>query len=164
MTQSFMGEIRMFATNFPPKGWAFCNGQLLPINQNQALVSILGTTYGGDGITTFALPDLRGRHPVHTGPSYPLGQRGGAVTAGLTLANLPVHTHVPLAAVAGTASAPTSNVWASLAGAYAPAADTTMAAECVSVVTGGGEPHDNVAPYAAVTFVIALLGPFPTPS
>ncbi|WP_433205766.1 phage tail protein [Dactylosporangium sp. CS-047395] len=164
MTQPFMGEIRMFATNYVPKGWAMCNGQLLPINQNQALFSILGTYYGGDGITTFALPDLRGRHPVHTGPSNVLGQKGGAVTASLTLAHLPVHTHVPRAAATGDAHAPTGNVWASLAGAYAPAADTTMAAACVSVVTGGGQPHDNVAPYVVVTFGIALTGLFPSPA
>ncbi|WP_433046424.1 phage tail protein [Dactylosporangium sp. CS-033363] len=161
MTEPFMGEIRLFAMDFAPKGWAMCNGQILPIAQNAALFSILGAVYGGNGSTTFALPDLRGRLPVHTGPSTVLGQTGGSETVTLTTTHLPPHTHVPRAAATGSSNVPTSNVWAPFAGGYAGTPTAAMAAACVTS-TGDGQPHQNQSPALALSFAIALLGTLPT--
>ncbi|MFI5913154.1 phage tail protein [Dactylosporangium sp. NPDC051541] len=160
MSDAYLGEIRLLTANYAPNGWALCNGQLLAIAQNQALFAILGTTYGGDGVTTFALPDLRCRLPVHFGQSYVSGQRGGTETVTLTAAQMPAHTHVPRAAATGTQNAPTGNVWAPLTGGYAASADTTLAAVCVASA-GGGQPHDNLPPYLTLTFIVALTGIFP---
>src|SRR5579859_4749959 len=113
MSSPFIGEIRMFAGNFAPVGWAFCNGQLIPIDQNDALFQLIGTTYGGDGQTTFALPDLQSRVPMHVGPGFALGQTGGAETVTLTTSQIPAHSHLPQADSAnGNASVTTNNIWA----------------------------------------------------
>ncbi|GAA0745322.1 phage tail protein [Dactylosporangium roseum] len=161
MTEPYIGEIRMMAFGFPPRYWALCDGQLLPITQNAALFSILGITYGGNGQTTFALPDLRGRRPVHVGTAYSLGQTGGAETHALGLTELPVHTHVPRATATGGQPTPTGTVWAPMPGGYAPGPDTHMAAASVAVV-GNGQPHENMPPFLTVNFVIALQGIFPS--
>nr|BFE56160.1 tail fiber protein [Dactylosporangium thailandense] len=161
MTEQFLGEIRLCSFPFAPKNWALCNGQLLTIAQNQALFSLLGTAYGGNGTSTFALPDLRGRRAVHTGQSFTLGSAGGVETVTLTSAQMPVHAHVPQAAAAGTGNAPTSNVWAPLPGGYAPAADSALDTACVAQA-GGGSAHENMPPFLTLNFVIALTGLFPS--
>lgn len=162
MSEPFLAEIRMFGFSFAPRGWAFCNGQILPIDQNQSLYSLIGTTYGGDGRTTFALPDLRGRVPISPDSSTPQGAAGGTETVTLTEAELPVHSHVLNARdVAGDAPVP-SNA-ASLggyAGGYGTSADTPMDATAIGA-TGGGQSHDNVQPSLAVSFCIAMQGLFP---
>ncbi|WP_409333235.1 phage tail protein [Trujillonella humicola] len=164
MTEPFMASIQFFSFNFPPKGWAFCNGQFLPINQNQALFALLGTTYGGNGQTNFALPNLRGRVPVHTGV-LPQGAAYGSSVVTVTQAQLPPHTHRPMAATGrGSAATPAAGgTWA--AGSRAPlftgGADTAMADATVSD-TGGSQPHDNRQPYLVLNACIALTGIFPS--
>lgn len=164
MSEPFIAEIRMVAFNFAPRGWALCNGQLLPIAQNQALFSILGTTYGGNGQTTFALPDLRGRSPAHIGSDIQLGQAGGEENHTLHNAEMPVHTHMAVGdAAEASAASPAGNVWAAssnnpFSGA---APDTTMNSGSVSAA-GGSQPHPNQQPYLAVNFVIALVGIYPS--
>jgi microcystin-dependent protein len=165
MSTPFLSEIKIVSFNFPPKGWAQCNGQVLPINQNQALFSLLGTTYGGDGRVNFALPDLRGRIPLHEGNGFNLGQRAGESAHTLNIGELPAHTH---AANAGTALAdqgsPLNNVWAAQDNpAYATSPNTAMTPAAVSTV-GGGQPHENRSPFLALMFIIALLGIFPSRS
>src|SRR5712691_506183 len=147
MAEPFLSEIRIFSFNYPPKGWAFCNGQLLPINQNQALFSLLGTTYGGDGRVNFALPNLQGRVPVHMGGGFTLGQIGGETAHTLSISEIPAHTHVP----AGSGSAPsapgaTGNLWATgNAQVYAGTGNTAMNPACVQNA-GGSQAHDNMSP------------------
>jgi len=164
MSDPFLSEIRLFSFNFPPKGWALCNGQLLPINQNQALFSLLGTTYGGNGQTTFALPDLRGRVPIHQGNGFTLGQRGGEEAHTLTVSELPTHTHTLNASTtaANGIDNPTGRV---LGGAndlyHTPASLTTMNGGTVAT-TGGSQPHPNMQPYGVLNFGIALVGIFPS--
>lgn len=166
--EPFVGEIALFAGNFAPRGWAFCDGQLLPIAQNQALFSILGTTYGGDGRTTFALPDLRGRVPVHlgTGPglsTYDLGQNGGTETVTLTVSNLPSHNHsIPANGKAPTTVDPNDAVMAKLA-KVAPiyAKDGGSIAMKPTGNTGGNQPLDIRQPYLTINYIIALQGIFP---
>jgi microcystin-dependent protein len=162
--EPFLSEIKIFAFNFAPKGWALCNGQLLPINQNQALFALLGTTYGGDGQTTFALPDLRGRAPIHMGSSFNLGQRGGEETHTLTISEMAAHTHQTRASADNaTVAPPTSNFWCSNTGftPYGNAANTAMSPTCISNV-GGSQPHENRSPFLALNFCIALQGIFPS--
>ena len=155
MSTPFIGEVKLISWNFPPKGWAFCNGQLLPINQNQALFSLLGTTYGGDGRVNFALPDLRGRTPVHVGQGIILGQRGGEIAHTLITSEMPAHTHFAVgSSVAADQSIPTNNFWAT-------SANETMNPADVSPV-GGSQAHDNMSPYLVLNFVIALVGIFPS--
>ncbi len=163
MSSPFLAEIRIFSFNFAPKGWAMCNGQLLPINQNQALFSLLGTTYGGDGITTFALPNLQGRVPVHPGSGISLGQTGGEQAHTLNVAELPAHTHAPVgSSSSASASNPTGDLWASpVNGSYSPAANTAMNPDLI-IATGGSQPHDNMSPYLVLNFCIALQGIFPS--
>ena len=170
MAEPFLAEIRLMSFNFPPKGWAMCNGQLLPINQNQALFALLGTTYGGDGRVTFALPDLRGRCPLHAGAGIALGERGGAETHTLTVNELPSHTHA-LAAnsdVANThlpgAALPAGKPRGGI-NRYAPAGtgNSTMHAGSLSS-SGGNQPHENRQPFLTLTFAIALQGIFPSQS
>ncbi len=171
---NYLGEIKMFAGNFAPTGWAFCNGQLLPINQNQALFSLLGTTYGGDGVTTFALPDLRGRVPMHfgSGPgltSRVIGDKGGQETVTLTMAQIPAHTHSAVANV-DTTVATSDRPQSSLAGrnasatpSYGKTANGTAASTAVTVApAGGGQPHPTMPPFECVNFIIALQGIFPS--
>lgn len=166
MSEPFLGEIKIVSFNFAPKGWAFCNGQLLPINQNQALFAILGTTYGGDGRTTFALPDLRGRVPLHTGNTFTLGERAGEEAHTVVTAEMPGHTH-PAVASANPADqvSPAGNYWAASEAftAFAGSPGETMAPQSVSTV-GGSQPHTNLSPYLVVNFVIALQGIFPSRS
>src|SRR5437764_897564 len=149
MAEPFLSEIRMISFNFPPRGWAFCNGQLLPINQNQALFSLLGTTYGGNGQTNFALPNLQGRVPVHVGDGINLGQVGGETSHTLILSELPSHTHVPVgSSSAPSVGAPTGNLWAAKAGAswYGATPNTTMNPQDI-LPAGGSQPHQNMSPF-----------------
>jgi microcystin-dependent protein len=169
MPSQFVGEIRIFAGNFAPTGWAFCNGQLLPISQNTALFSILGTAYGGNGLSTFALPDLRGRVPMQPGQGLGLtprsrGDSPGTETHTLILPELPAHTH-PLGASSsnGTSDAPAGGVMARSPAAipqYAAGFDTGMAIDAVSIA-GGSQPHNNMQPFLTVNFIIALQGIYP---
>jgi microcystin-dependent protein len=163
MSEPFIGELRIFSFGFSPRGWLSCAGQLLPIGPNQALFSILGTTYGGNGSTTFALPDLQGRIPVHVGAGLIIGQRGGEQAHTLSLAELPGHTHVPAASEAtASASSPAGNVWAQQAyPAFAAVADTSMSPAAI-LGAGGGQPHDNMSPYLVLNICIAVTGVFPS--
>jgi microcystin-dependent protein len=169
VSDPYLGEIRMVSFNFPPKGWAFCNGQLLPISQNQALFSLLGTTYGGDGRVTFALPNLQGRMPVHVSPTDPLGTQGGAEAVTLGITELPTHTHVVVAdAGVATATTPAGNLLAKKprfgADVYAAPADLTALAGGAVSTAGGSQAHTNLQPFLALSFVIALQGIFPSRS
>jgi|SRR5579864_654885 len=165
MSQPFIGEIRMFGGNFAPVGWAFCNGAIIPISQNDALFNLIGTTYGGDGQSTFALPDLQSRVPVHVGPGFALGQSGGAETVTLTTSQIPAHSHVPDAqSNQGTQSTPAGNVWAAqsaLTEFSASAPNTTMDPAALGS-SGGSQPHDNMIPFLVVNFIISLFGVFPS--
>lgn len=175
MSDQFLGEIRMFAGNFAPKGWAFCNGQLLPIAQNTALFSLLGTTYGGNGTTNFALPDLKDRAPMHYGQgpglqTYDLGQQGGATTVALTVNELPAHSHRAGCdtTVTNLSTSPTGAVWTgggrggvNLYSTGGTLQNETNMNSMALGPTGGDYPHNNVQPYLALTFIIALEGAFP---
>lgn len=164
MSDPFVGEIRVFGFNFPPRGWALCDGQLLPISQNQALFSLLGTTYGGDGRTTFALPDLRGRAAQHVAPSIPQGQAAGTETVSLTVNQIPAHTHaVNCSSAAGNQASPAGGFWAQdnqPYKIYSSSSDSALAAGAVAPV--GGQPHPNLQPYLCVNFCIALQGIYPS--
>jgi microcystin-dependent protein len=163
MSEPFLGEIRVISWNYPPKGWAFCNGALMQINQNQALFSILGTTYGGDGRTTFALPNLQGRVPVHVGNGISLGQAGGETSHTISISEMPAHGHVPVGtSVAASLRTPSGNLWAASASSpFAATANTSMNPASVSQ-SGGSQPHENQPPYLVLNFVIALQGIFPS--
>jgi microcystin-dependent protein len=164
MGTPYLGELKIIAFNFPPKGWAFCNGQLMPINQNQALFSLLGITYGGNGTTTFGLPNLQGRIPFHFGNGFSLGQTGGESTHTLTTAEMPQHNHpVTASSTAANLGNPTGNLWAAGTAAYSPAPNISMSAAAVSSM-GGGQAHDNMPPYLVVNICIALQGIFPSQS
>ncbi len=166
MAEPFLSEIRLMSFNFPPKGWALCDGQLLLIDQNQALFSLLGTTFGGDGRVNFALPDFRGRTPIHVGNGFTLGERGGEQAHTLSLAELPVHTHT-LTGSANNAStpAPTSNVLArTRSGIYGPATSLTTLSPGSVTNSGGSQAHLNMQPFLTLSFCIALQGIFPSPN
>jgi microcystin-dependent protein len=167
MAQPYVGEIRMFAGNFAPAGWMFCEGQLLPISENETLFNLIGTTYGGDGESTFALPDLRGRVPIHQGNAFVLAETGGAEEITLTVSQLPAHSHLLLgSAVNGSQASPTGNLLAhsTVMTPYAPETPIQpMAANSISSV-GGNQPHTNLQPYLCVDFIISLFGIFPSPS
>jgi len=163
MSEPFLAEVKIISWNFPPKGWAFCNGQLLPINQNQALFSLLGTTYGGDGRTTFALPNLQGSMPVHVGQGIALGQRGGETAHTLNISEMPAHNHIPVGSNINPPPFPTAtgNLWsANNAKPFAASATGSMNPACVAVA-GGSQPHENMSPYLVLNFIIALQGIFP---
>ncbi len=167
MAQPYVGEIRIFAGNFAPAGWMLCDGQLLPISENETLFQLIGTTYGGDGQSTFALPDLRGRIPVHQGNGTTLAEQGGAEEVSLTVNQLPAHTHPFLAvATAGNQISPAGNLLANSFNVTpyindAPTGDFNAAA--VASV-GGSQPHENRMPFLCVNFIISLFGIFPSPT
>ena len=172
MSQPYVGEIRMVGFNFAPTGWALCQGQLMAIAENDVLFALIGTTYGGDGQTTFALPDLRGRVPIHQGQGSGLtnrtiGEAGGQEAVTLTTPQMPVHTHTPSASPnPGTTTSPVGNTWASSPSVAAytnQAANTPMSAQALATV-GSGQPHENMAPFLTVNFVISLFGVFPSPN
>ena len=164
MGEPYIGEIRAFAFNFPPKGWALCNGQLLPINQNQALYALLGNVYGGNGVTTFALPNLQGRVPIHAGSGYSLGISGGEENHTLTVAELPVHTHwISASNEAANSNTADGKIWGITAvSAYHSSSDgKTMRADALKPA-GSGQPHNNMQPYSVISYCIALQGIFPS--
>ena len=168
MAQPYVGEIRMFAGNFAPAGWMFCEGQLLPISENETLFQLIGTTYGGDGESTFALPDLRGRLPIHQGNGFILAETGGAEEITLTVQQIPAHSH-PFLASNGTAVniSPQDGVPAASTSVqrYLSINDlpTNLSPQSVSPV-GGSQPHTNFQPYLCVDFIISLFGIFPSPT
>jgi microcystin-dependent protein len=163
MSEPFLSEIKIVAFNFPPKGWALCNGQLLPINQNQALFSLLGTTYGGNGQTNFALPDLRGAVPMHMGSGFTLGQTGGQTAHTVTISEMPTHTHVLNAANKdGTVPAPTGQLLAQFSSAYRQPTSLVPLLAGTVTNTGGSQAHENMSPYLTLNFCIALQGIFPS--
>ncbi len=169
MAEPFLAEIRMVSFNFAPKGWALCNGQLMPINQNQALFALLGTTYGGNGQTTFALPDLQGRTPIHVGREFNEGQNSGEVAHTLSIAELPEHTHNVNAISTNTGNVviPTGAFLATSAPAEiftSVSAQLTALAPNTITAYGGSQPHNNMQPYLAIGFCIALQGIFPSPN
>jgi len=168
MAQPYVGEIRMFGGTFAIQGWAFCNGALMSIAQNPTLYQAIGTTYGGDGTSTFALPDLQGRIPVHQGQgaglqNYILGQKGGVESVTLITAQLPAHTHAAMAGSSSAQSSPANASWGGVANnTYGPgaSADNTMNAGSLAL-TGNSQPHDNMLPFLVLNFIIALYGVFP---
>jgi len=164
MAEPFLSEIRMMSFVFPPRGWALCNGQLLPINQNQALFSLLGTTYGGDGRVNFALPDLRGRTPIHMGSGFSLGERGGEAAHTLSVGELPVHSHVLQATeAAATTDSPAGNVMAAASiPAYGPPSPAVAMGPAAVTPTGGSQAHLNMQPFLTLSFCMALQGIFPS--
>ncbi len=165
MAEPFLSEIRIMSIEFAPKGWALCNGQLLPINQNQGLFSLLGTTFGGDGRVNFALPDLRARTPIHVGSGHTLGERGGEQAHTLSIAELPTHTHVAQATSSNATLAPSAgNLMASTSNGYAAAANLTSLLPSTIGNVGGSQAHLNMQPFLTLNFCIALQGIFPSPN
>jgi microcystin-dependent protein len=161
----FLGEIDLVAFNFAPHGWALCNGQILPIAQNQALFALLGTTYGGNGTTTFALPDLRGRRAISSDGTHPLGQLAGEESVTLVLNQIPSHSHTFIANSApGNALGPGSHYWASASqvNLYSTSAALTALSPLAIGFAGGNQPHDNMSPYLVLNYIIALQGIFPS--
>lgn len=170
MSQPFIGEIRMFAGNFAPVGWAFCNGALIPISENDALFNLIGTTYGGDGQNTFALPNLQSCVPVHVGPGFALGQSGGAESVTLTTSQIPAHSHLAMCSASpGTQTGPGGNFWAlpnpsiTIYNSVPPAPTLAMGPTAIGS-TGGSQPHDNMIPFLVINFIISLFGVFPSQS
>ncbi|MCP9754776.1 phage tail protein [Lacihabitans sp. CCS-44] len=168
MAQPYVGEIRMFAGNFAPAGWMFCEGQLLPISENETLFNLIGTTYGGDGQSTFALPDLRGRLPIHFGNGYILAETGGAEEITLTVSQIPAHSH-PILASNDPANSPSpANALFSPTAVgqkvYSTATPTVVLPPTAMNPTGGSQPHTNFQPYLCVDFIISLFGIFPSPT
>jgi microcystin-dependent protein len=165
LAEPFLSELRIMSFVFAPKGWALCNGQLLPINQNQALFSLLGTTFGGDGRVNFALPDLRGRTPIHVGSGHTNGERGGESAHTLSISEMPTHPHVANGTSDNaTVDSPAGNLLASGANQYAPPPPTTTIDPSTVANTGGGQPHNNMQPFLTLSFCIALQGIFPSPN
>jgi microcystin-dependent protein len=165
MSQPYVGEIRMFGGNFAPVGWMFCEGQILPISGNETLFNLIGTTYGGDGQQTFAVPDLRGRVPVHQGAGHAMGELGGVEQVTLTAQQLPIHTHPQLAnSGLATQNSPAGNVLAQsvTTDVYVPGNSLVPLSAAAVTPVGGSQPHSNMQPYAVVSFIISLFGIFPT--
>jgi microcystin-dependent protein len=169
MAQPYVGEIRMFAGNFAPAGWAFCNGQPMPISENEVLFQLIGTTYGGDGQETFNLPNLQGRLPLHVGSGFQLGQAGGTEQVTLTSQQLPVHSHPLIASTAtGTAASPLGSLLAASGSSNVYRAGPAPGGAALAAQTvgpaGGSQPHSNLQPYLCVDFIISLFGIYPTPT
>ena len=167
MAQPYVGEIRMFAGNFAPAGWMFCEGQLLPISENETLFNLIGTTYGGDGQSTFALPDLRGRVPIHMGNSFILAETGGVETVTLSVNQIPSHNHAFLGSIdPGTQPSPVGFMPAAtnVVKIYAAAVPANNMSVQSIASDGGSQPHTNFQPYLCVDFIISLFGIFPPPS
>ena len=165
MSQPYVGEIRMFGGNFAPQGWMFCSGQTLAIAENDVLFNLIGTTYGGDGQTTFNLPDLQGRFPLHIGNGIVLGQNGGTENETLTTNQIPGHQHTPNASNTGGSDSPTNNVWAnsSTGKPYVAVAGGVPAALNAATVqsSGGSQSHDNMHPFLCIAYIISLYGIYP---
>ena len=166
MSDPFLSEIRIMSFVYAPRGWALCNGQLLPINQNQALFSLLGTTYGGDGRVNFALPDLRGRVPIHVGSGHTLGERAGEQAHTLSIAELPTHNHLVNASTtaSGGVDNPTGNFLGSASNLYHTPASLTSMNPGTITNTGGSQAHQNMQPFLTLSFCICLTGIFPSPN
>lgn len=167
MAQPYVGEVRMFAGNFAPAGWMFCEGQLLPISENETLFQLIGTTYGGDGESTFALPDLRGRIPIHQGNGFILAETGGAEEITLTVSQIPAHSHPFLASTNVSQDTSPLNKTVGQSGSallyIQDVTDSNMSPQAVGSV-GGSQPHTNFQPYLCVNFIISLFGIFPSPT
>lgn len=166
MAFPYVGEIRMFAGNFAPAGWLFCEGQLLPISENETLFNLIGTTYGGDGQSTFALPDLRGRIPIHQGNGFILAETGGAEEVTLTVNQIPVHSHALLASTGAGGPNPGGSVLATSTAVDVyreTSASVAMAPTSISPL-GGSQPHTNFQPYLCIDFIISMFGIFPSPT
>ena len=164
MSTPYVGEIRIFAGNFAIAGWAFCDGSLQSISQNQTLFNLIGTTYGGDGQNTFALPDLQGRFPVHQGSGYLIGQKAGVETVTLNTNQIPSHSHVPASSGTGGSDNPTGNYWGASSGGKLYSTNTpnlTMNNAALGI-TGGNQPHDNMQPFLCINYIISLFGIFPS--
>lgn len=163
MSEPFLSEIKIVSFNFPPKGWALCNGQLLPINQNQALFALLGTTYGGNGQTNFALPNLRGQVPIHMGNGHTLGEAAGSTSVTLNIQQLPTHIHTAQASSSnGDKPFAANSILAAALNAYTPPASLTTINPATVTSVGGSQPHNNMMPYLVLNFIIALQGIFPS--
>ncbi|MBB6733850.1 phage tail protein [Cohnella zeiphila] len=163
MAEPFLGEIRLFPLGFAPRGWVYCEGQTLQISSNQALYALLGTTYGGDGVRTFMLPDLRGKVPIHMDAQYPLGRSAGESAHTLTESEMPKHVHqVQASSVSATSVVPAGNVWAQVEAPYTSASSLTAMNPKAIGTAGSGQAHNNMQPYLAVRFCIALQGIFPS--
>ena len=166
MPEPYVGEIRMFGGNFAPAGWSFCDGQLMPISQNDVLFTIIGTTYGGDGQETFALPNLQSRVPMHAGNGFTLGQAAGTESVTLTTQQIPIHNHALIVTTAGgSSSSPTGNILAQSPAIkmYLGAAPTVALNAQTVTPTGGSQPHENMQPFLVISFIISLFGRFPSP-
>ena len=165
MAQPYVGELRMFAGNFPPAGWMFCEGQLLPISEYETLFNLIGTTYGGDGQSTFGLPDLRGRVPVHMGNGFTQAQMAGEESVTLTVSQIPGHSHVPGANTSGNGTSPSNTFWAGNTDfaqfINQSSINGQMNAGAIQSA-GGSQPHDNMIPYLCIDFIISLFGIFPS--
>jgi microcystin-dependent protein len=165
VAEPFLSEIRLMSFNFAPKGWAQCNGQLLPINQNQPLFSLLGTTFGGDGRVNFALPDLRGRTPIHVGAGHTLGERGGEQAHTVSISEMPEHVHMAQAAsVNSDTNIPAANNLAVAANMYSQPTNLTTLSPTTITNAGGSQAHLNMQPFLTILFAIALQGIFPSPN
>ncbi len=169
MGQPYVGEIRMFAGNFAPSGWEFCNGQLLAISEYETLFVLIGTTYGGDGQDTFGLPNLQSRVPIHQGQgsglsSYIIGETGGVESVTLSINQIPLHNHIPIGANAASGDAPGNSFWANsaTAKAYAAPPPGVQMNPATLLSAGGSQPHDNMIPFLCVSYIISLFGIFPT--
>src|SRR5262245_30674675 len=165
MSSPFIGEIRMFGGNFAPVGWAFCNGALIPISENDALFNLIGTTYGGDGVSTFALPNLQSRVPIHVGPGFALGQSGGTESVTLTTSQIPAHSHVPQCnSGQGSQTGPGGGLWAqpNTGTIYSNAAPSLNMDPAAIGSSGGSQPHDNMIPFLVINFILSLFGVFPS--
>ena len=163
MGSPFVGEIRIFAGTFAPVGWNFCDGTTLSISEFEVLFNVIGTTYGGDGVNTFQLPDVQGRFPIHQGTDYVIGQKAGSENVTLTQGQLPSHTHSAKAVKASAVSSPAGAAWAAApTPAYSSVAPNDVMSGAALTSVGGGQPHNNMSPYLVTTFIISLFGIFPS--